>query len=265
MCLFVALLMISVGCSDDSETNPTPPQLPPQASMSVDMGNFSSNQEKSSTAEDVSNFQFAAGNVLFWQTLLAIDLAVPVAAFNEAFNRSFEYLRDDNRWKSEYSFTIGNKMITATLYAEKRDSNSTVIWEMYLSSEGRYEDFLWFSGESKLNNSGGQWVLYKSPDEPRATLTIDWEKADGAAVNSTYTLVDNESDREGSYIEYGLSSETGFTHFYEVSIVSQSSNDYDLSILFNNSSRVGRVKSTAQYGNSDWNCWNEDLENVNCQ
>lgn len=262
--LIAAMVLFSACSDDDGDGNPTAPQLPPQESMSANMGDFPSNGESSQANAngDKSHFTFAAGNVIFWQTLLNVQLAIPVASFQEAFNHSFEYLEAQGRWKSEYSVEVGNKNITATLYAERTDDE--IEWEMYLTLPGQFENYLWFSGESELDNSGGTWVLYRSPSEPRPLLEIEWEREDGEAINSTYTLIDTQADKNGSYIQYGLTSETGFTHYYQVSITSQSEDDYDALIYYNQEIRVGSVQSTSHFGDDAFRCWDSNFNNTDC-
>lgn len=262
--LIAAMVLFSACSDDDGDGNPTAPQLPPQESMSANMGDFPSNGESSQANAngDKSHFTFAAGNVIFWQTLLNVQLAIPVASFQEAFNHSFEYLEAQGRWKSEYSVEVGNKNITATLYAERTDDE--IEWEMYLTLPGQFENYLWFSGESELDNSGGTWVLYRSPSEPRPLLEIEWEREDGEAINSTYTLIDTQADKNGSYIQYGLTSETRFTHYYQVSITSQSEDDYDALIYYNQETRVGSVQSTSHFGDDAFRCWDSNFNNTDC-
>ena len=262
----IACLIVFSSCSEDNgESNPTAPQLPPQQSMSANMGGFPSNGEGSAanSGEARTHFNFAAGNVLFWQTLINVQLAIPVAAFQEAFNHSFEYLDSDGIWKSEYDVSVANKSMTATLYADR--SGNQIEWEMYLSLPGEFDNFLWFSGESNLDNSGGTWVLYRSPSEPRAALQIDWQKENDATIKSTYTLIDTQADKSGSFIEFGLSSEAAFTHYYEVSVKSESSEDYDALIYYNQETRIGSVTSVSYFGDNDKRCWNSSLENTDCQ
>lgn len=261
----LASLVVLSSCSEDGgDNNPTAPQLPPQESMSANMGEFPSNGESSQANAngDKSHFTFAAGNVIFWQTLLNVQLAIPVASFQESFNHSFEYLEAQGRWKSEYAVEVGNKNITATLYAERTDE--VIEWEMYLTLPGQFDNYLWFSGESALDNSGGTWLLYRSPSEPRAMLQIEWERESGSAIKSTYTLIDTQADKSGSYIEYGLSTEAGFTHYYEVSITSQSEDDYDAFIYYNQETRVGSVMSVSYFGDDQARCWDSNFENTDC-
>ena len=261
----LACLIVFSSCSeDDGEANPTAPQLPPQESMSTNMGDFPSNGEGSVaySTEERTNFNFAAGNVLFWQTILNVQLAIPVAAFQEAFNHSFEYLEADGIWKSEYAVSVGNKNVTATLYAERIDNQ--IEWEMYLSVPGEFDNYLWFSGQSNVDNSGGTWTLYRSPAEPRAMLRIQWERESGSAIKSTYTLIDSQADKSGSYIEYGVSSEAEFTHYYEISVSSETEDDYDALIYYNQETRVGSVISVSYFGDDAARCWNNNFENTDC-
>ncbi len=259
----IAIAAILSSCSDDTEAPGNPPELPPKASLSVNLGNFTQNEGgrvDQTTAKN--NFSFAALNVGFWQTIVGATIVIPSVAFEAAFDHSFEYQESDGRWKSEYTFGQNGSMITAELFAE--NTGETVIWEMYLSQEGAFDRFLWFTGESRVDNTGGEWVLHASPENPREVLTIDWDRVEGDAVYSLYTLTDETSEKSGSYIEYGLSSESDFTHFYDVSITDTEEDDYDLNILFNQETKVGRVKSNTYFGDSDYRCWDETLEDVDC-
>lgn len=260
----VALGVILSSCSEDSENPGNPPELPPRASMSVNLGNFPQNEGgrvDNSTAK--TNFAFAALNVGFWQTIVGATIVIPAVAFDAASDHSFEYQESDGRWKSEYTVGQGGSLITAELFAET--TGETVKWEMYLSQAGSYDQFLWFTGESRVDNSGGEWTLYASPQSPREVLTIDWDRVEGDAVNSLYTLTDETSTKTGSYIEYGVSAESDYSHYYDVSVVDTEDDDYDLSILYNEETKVGRVKSNAYFGDPDWRCWDESFDDTACE
>lgn len=260
---FIALTAILSSCSDDSENPGTAPTLPPASSMSVNLGNFPQNEGgRIDYTNTKTNFALAAGNVVLWQTILASSIVIPAAAFEEAFNHDFQYSESAGKWVSEYSVNVAGAAITAELYAEV--TGETVIWEMYLSQEGAFDQFLWFSGESNLDNTGGEWVLYASPQRPVEVLTIDWDRVEGEAVNSLYTLVDASSTKNGSYIEYGVTTEAGYTHFYDVSITDSEDDDYDLFILYNEENYTGSVKSNAVFGDDAPRCWDEALEDTEC-
>ena len=259
----IALTAILSSCSDDSEDHGTPPELPPSSSMSVNLGNFPQNGGGRVDATDGSgNYAFAALNVGIWQTIIGASIIIPAAAFEAATDQSFQYSESEGKWISEYSVNAGGQAIDAELLAEV--TGETVIWEMYLSVDGQFDRFLWFSGESRVDNSGGEWVLYASPQRPVEVLTIDWDRVEGDAVNSLFTLVDADNSKSSSYIEYGLTTEAGFSHFYDVSISDSEGDDYDMFIYFDEETKVGKVKSNAYFGDDNWRCWDDTFEDTDC-
>ncbi len=259
----IALAAILSSCSDDAEGHGNPPELPPSASLSVNLGNFPQNEGGRVDAASASgNFAFAAINVAVWQTIIGGAIVIPAVAFEGATDQTFQYSESEGKWISEYTVGTGGKLITAELLAEV--TGETVIWEMYLSQDGSFDRFLWFTGESRVDNSGGEWTLYASPQRPVEVLTIDWDRVEGEAINSLFTLVDADNSKINSYIEYGLTSEAGFSHYYDVSITDTAGDDYDLYIYFNEETKVGRVKSTAYFGDDTWRCWDETLEDTDC-
>lgn len=261
--LLIALSVLIVGCSDDTENPGNPPQLPPKASLSANLGTFPQNGDgRVDEANAKTNFVFSAVNVGFWQTTLGAVIFIPAAVFEAAFGHDFQYLEDQERWKSEYTVDVNSQEVTAELFAE--NNGETVSWEMYLSVEGQYDDFLWFTGESRADNTGGDWVLYGGPSEPREVLRIDWDREGDDFINSKYTLVDSESAREGSFVEYGLSTEATFTHYYEVSIEDSEGENYDAMILYNETTTEGRVRSESHFGDAEWRCWDANQEDIDC-
>jgi hypothetical protein len=258
----IAITVILSSCKDDVEDHGTPPELPPQASLSVNLGNFPQNGSGRIDQTTASgHFAFSALNVVFWQSIVGASIALPAVAFEAAIDHPFQYSEADGKWVSTYTIGSG-QLMTAELFAEV--TGETVIWEMYLSQEDSFDRFLWFTGESNLDNTGGAWVLYASPERPVEILTIDWDRVAGDAVNSLYTLVDSGNSKNGSYVAYGLTSETGFTHYYDVSVVDTEGDDYDLYIYFDEETKQGKVKSTAYFGDEGWRCWDEALEDTDC-
>ncbi|MEQ8470843.1 MAG: hypothetical protein RIC35_06635 [Marinoscillum sp.] len=261
--LVIGVSMLFVSCSEDSENAGNPPELPPKASLSANLGTFPQNGDgRVDETQTKTNFAFSAINVGFWQTAIGVVIFIPAKAFEAAFNQDFQYLSDEKRWKSEYTVNVNNQAVTAQLFA--KNNGETVSWEMYLSAEGQYEDFLWFTGESRVDNSGGDWVLYGGPSEPREVLRIDWDREGDNFIHSKYVLVDTESAKSGSFVEYGLSTEADFSHYYEIFVVDTQGDDYDAHILYNETSTEGRVKSEAHFGDADWRCWDENQDDIDC-
>ena len=47
---------------------------------------------------------------------------------------------------------------------------------MYISKEGFFEDFLWYTGESDFWATEGTWTLRKGPDQDVDLLLIEWSR-----------------------------------------------------------------------------------------
>lgn len=264
--IFMAMTLTTslfTACTDDSETADEAPALPPQASLSADLGNFPQNGSgRVDGTQEKTNFLFSSVNVVFWQTTLVAGIAIPAAAFQEAFNHEFTYDKSSKLWKSEYSVQAGGKTIEATLTASRTDAD-LIHWEMYLTVSGQFEDYLWFTGDSRIDNTGGDWTLYAGPGQSGTLLQIDWDRNGSDFLYSKYTLT-NASSRAGSYIAYGETEEAGFSHFYEVSITDTAGDDYDVEIYVNEETKVGKVKSLAYFEDELWHCWDENLDDVAC-
>src|SRR5664280_1839269 len=83
-----------------------------------------------------------------------------------------------------------------------------VQWKMYVSRDGTggFAEFLWFEGTSKLDGTGGQWIINQSALSPVAFLQIDWTKPGTTIGTVTYTFVKAGDAFNTSFIEYGLTS-----------------------------------------------------------
>lgn len=93
----------------------------------------------------------AAAHVTVWNTIITIGLAVPVAAFRESFNHEGVY-QGNKEWAWTYDVTTPDAVYTADLHGTIKDT--TVLWEMYVSRAGVFEDFLWYYGEVNFARTG---------------------------------------------------------------------------------------------------------------
>ncbi|MEQ8470842.1 MAG: hypothetical protein RIC35_06630 [Marinoscillum sp.] len=261
--LLVALSVLLIGCSEDSEEIGTPPSLPPMASLSADLGNFPQYEtHRGDKVENKDNFIFAATNVGFWQNTLTYGFLIPAAAFPAADDHDFAYSSSLKKWQSTYSVSVNQEVFSATLMAKRNDE--TILWELYLSSEGEFEDFLWVTGESLIDNSEGEWIIYGSPAQPRQVLQVQWDRDQESYINSKYTIIDEESTKNGSSVEFGLSLDSDYTYYYNVMVIDSEGENYKASILYNQNSTEGSVKSETVYGDSDFRCWDAAHDNVEC-
>jgi hypothetical protein len=263
--VFVLSGSIFVGCKKDKGD---PPALPPTTSMIIDFSNFVS-AKKSVTVGDIksieavsnSNWVFAASLAVFWNTILTINLVVPVAAFKLAVDNKPVYL-DNKKWQWSYSLNLVGATYKARLTGQIRTSD--INWEMYVSKEGAgaFAEFLWFSGTCDLDVKSGQWILNNSQSFQEPMLQIDWTVSGTDIGNIKYTYIRELNDNrvtepfKGSYIEYGLTSNTLNAyyniHFYESIILKAFVN---ANIEWSTTNHNGHVKAYYHYQDNNWHSW----------
>jgi len=266
-CVFlVGMLPWQTGCN----TNPLPPDdgqppdIPPASTFVIDFSDFTEggapkevpNRTDPTTMQVVShaNWGFAALNVGVWNVIITVGLAVPVATFLESFNHVPEQ-QPDGTWVWSYNVNVGGVIHTAELHALAVDGD--IEWNMFVSKEGFYTDFSWFSGVSNLVATQGTWTLNKSPDDPTPFVGIEWHRN---PVDETgdikYTNIVPEDPENGGYIFHGIVDEV-FDAFYEIYNKGQ---DNLTNIEWSRTTKDGRVKDLAHFGDEDWHCWNTALE-----
>lgn len=275
----VSLLVVLVsglfsGC--EKKENAPAPALPPAGTMSIDFSNFSSKKSaiaetgfKETAVADINNWAYAATVAGVWNTILAVNLAIPVASFNMAMDNTPVYL-DNNKWQWQYNFNVIGATYKARLTGQIRSTD--VKWEMYISREGvgAFSELLWYEGTSKPDGKSGQWILNHSQQFPEPVLQIDWTVTGSDVSNIKYTYIrDLKDDRttdlfKTSFIEYGLTANT-LNAFYNVHQNTGVQNVFnDIFIEWSTTNHNGHVKSNAHYQDDLWHCWNGTGENITC-
>lgn len=266
----VAFLLAGCGSDDgDGGTGPEPvqPQIPPPSSFVMDFSDFNSGQpyeplrgeDPVDGKESNANWSWAAGNVLLWNTIIMVGLAVPVASFLEAFNHE-PTRQPDGTWIWDYNFMVDGIVHLAELHG--RVVEETVQWEMYISKEGEYEDFLWYSGVSALDATEGTWTLFNNPTSATPFVGIEWHWYSQLETGDIkYTNIVPGGPDNGSYIFYGTFEEGTYNAFYDIYYVSL---DNHTQIEWNRTTKAGRVSDPNHFGDSDWHCWDSNLQDVPC-
>lgn len=267
--IYSLILIISIlagftsGCKKDKGD---PPVLPPVESMSIDFTNFAATAKSldvtaAEKGTNQSNWQYAAVVAGTWRLIINTTLAVPVAAFNFVVNKTPAYL-STKTWQWSYDFTYLGGSYKARLTGQIRTSD--VQWKMYISKTGTdsFTEFLWFEGTSKLDGTGGQWILYESVLAPNSILQIDWTKTGNAVGYVKYTYVKNDAFKN-SFIEYGLTTNAlnaYYTiHYYAITKF------VDVNVEWNTTTKNGHVKSSEYLDGVSWYCWDANKLNVTCQ
>jgi len=260
----LGIIGLIVSCEDDKTTDSQnqAPTIPPQSSMIINFDEFpdtSSGNQLDNPNFTKRNWGWAAGNVAVWNSILTLTLAVPVAAFNEAFNHQ-PVQQTDGSWLWQYSVTVQEELITAKLYG--KTVTEGVEWKMLLTKEGSFTDFEWFTGFSNLPVTEGNWTLNKDPNSPTPFLYIEWNRntTEGTA-DVKYTSIVSGSLQNGSYIHYGKTNEIPHNRFYQIYGAEE---NRLIDIKWNYEQHFGRVKDAIYFEDTNWHCWDDKLDDIDC-
>lgn len=254
------------GCTGPTTPDPDnmPPEIPPMGTFVIDFGDFQGGgggADSARIAQSIpgGDWLFAAANVGVWNTVLTVTLAVPVAAFVESFNHE-PTLQNDGSWAWSYDVLVGVVLYSARL--EGRITGANVEWKMFLSQSGEFTDVLWFTGESNLVTTSGNWILNRDPDNLEPFIRIDWTvDADDEIGDVRYTNIVPDSQDNGAFIFVGTTTDAEFDVFYEIFNASANNTTF---IEWNRESRAGRVMDEGQYSDTEWHCWDDMLQNTEC-
>jgi hypothetical protein len=260
----LAVIVLIVSCEDDKTTNPQdqPPTIPPQSSMIINFAEFPDTAKDNLPDNSIltkRNWGWAAYNVAIWNSVLTLTLAVPVAAFMEAFNHQ-AVKQPDGSWLWQYSVSIGEALFTAKLFG--KTVTEGVEWKMLLTKQGEYTDFEWFTGFSDLSATSGNWTLNNEPNSPVPFLYIVWHRntTEGTA-DIKYTKINSTLPGNESYIFYGKTNEVLHNRFYQIF---SAEDNRMVDIKWNYEQYFGQVKDPIYFEDENWHCWDEKLDDISC-
>ena len=248
----------------DSEASPTSVDtaaLVQQADFSIGSDDLYSSGQYAAGSQ--ANWNWAVWNVGVWSLFIAAGRLVPSAAFLESFNHTPQQ-QPDYSWIWSYKVTAGGDVYSAKLHGKFIDdyngTGSGVRWDMYISKQGEYTDFLWYYGESNLPATEGFWILKNNPTAQTDLVQIDWERdlAEGT-YSITYTNIVPDGPENGGYISHGATTGDPYNRFYNIY---NKGADNLTEIEWNSATKEGRVKDANHFGNSDWHYWNENHQNM---
>jgi predicted small lipoprotein YifL len=260
----VSLIIIIIsGLFCGCEKKGNPPTLPPAETMTMDFSDFTAGR-KSATAVENINWSLAATIAGVWNTILAVNIAIPVASFHLAANNQPVYL-DNKKWEWKYNVDVIGAVYKARLTGQIRSAD--IKWEMYVAREGvgSFAEFLWFEGTTNLDGKSGQWILNHSQQFQEPMLRIDWALTGSNVGSIKYTYIRDLKDNrtadpfKTSYIDYGLTAGT-YNAFYNVSVnLSGTPGDFKIvNIEWSTSLHKGHIKAPYYFGDSIWHCWDSN-------
>jgi len=264
-------MISTTGCAMNgpSTTGDDPPEIPPASTFVMEFDEFTSggtaklvDDGPNPISQQVitnGNWGWGALHVGVWNIIVTVGMTVPVAAFLESFNHVPEQ-QSDGTWVWSYEVTVSGVLHTAELHASTVDGN--IEWNMFISKEGFYDAFNWFSGVSNLPGTEGTWTLNNTPDNPTPLLSIEWHRD---AVSETgdirYTNIVPDGPENGGYIFFGVTENTRDA-FYE--IFNKGENN-TINIEWSRTGKDGRIRDMAHFGDDQWRCWDTALQDTACQ
>jgi hypothetical protein len=251
----LSFTIIMGGCKKDDEI--VAPELPPMESLLMVFSDFDTDKTTKAVA-DYNNWGIAFANVSVWNGLIFVHMAIPIASYAEALKQQPAYL-GENKWEWQYDVTVGAVGYSASLVTE-RISNEEFTAAMYVSFSGLTptEGFKWFEGTVRFDHTHALWTLY-DPENSSPVIEIEWNRdweADTGDI--TYTNVTDDAE-SGSFLSYSFDPALQFDASYTISLAA------GLTLIeWDRETKAGRIKSPGKYGDSNWHCWNSDLQNDVC-
>lgn len=259
--LIAILILIMPACNKDNDLKPAP-DLPPQGSMVMSFSDFTDIDTTAAykSTEAYENWGWSALNVAVWNVAINVTLAVPVVAFYESFKHEGVYNVSAEEWVWTYNFFAVGQVHQASLHASLVPEG--VHWEMYISKNNAYGNYLWYQGTTNQQNSTAEWHLNENPSSPNELLLIEYQKDDQTNIEDIkYTLVKTESPGYGGYIQYGINTTSEFDAFYTIYLTEQ---DNTINIEWSRDMKDGRVRDMQHFDDFDWKCWETNLQNMIC-
>ncbi len=229
------------------------PILPPKETMVLPVSGQSG---KAGGAQGIAHF-VAATAVGFWNTILTVNVALPVAAFAESFKYTPFFL--DGKWHWVYFVNVNNVFYLANLQAV--DNGTTIDWKMLVSKQGEFSNYVWFTGTSDKDGNNGNWTIMQGPGVNAPYLGIEWTKESDKVGNIKFTNLVEGDGAKGSYIHAGLINDPQYNAFY--TIFSKADNNLG-NIEWDTNGSGGRIKSPGAFGNASWHCWDWATVDIIC-
>lgn len=266
-------VVFSVGLFQSCEKEPTvsqdeiAPPIPPLETFLMDFKTYEDLDTPgvNSTIEIRNNPTYvnwfhAGSNLLFWNTVVSVEMAIPVASFAAAFNHQAVPIGNATfLWT--YDVEIFGETYIAALTGQFL-SLEEVLWEMKVSKVGGFTDVTFYTGIVRTDFTEANWTVYHKPYNPEPLVSIEFQRnATNDDVSLNYTNIVPDGPFNGHYIEYRSESAADLNRMYDVFRGS----DIDfLEIEWNEPNRNGRVRHPKRFNDSEWHCWDTELRDTEC-
>jgi hypothetical protein len=212
-CLMAAQLGL-ISCDGDPAEhggNGQAPDLPPAASMEVDLSLFdgaSSTPDASAGSSSQAHFANAALRAAVIHTVTLAVMAVPAATFAAAASND-PVLGSDGKFHWLYGVQHGGHTFEADLTGFIDVPNAESVWEMYVTATGTnppLNGFLWYNGRAALDNTHGDWHVYDHtvPGGGIEVLGVDWTHLTDEQVALEFTSLRPGAPEHGDRLTYRI-------------------------------------------------------------
>ncbi len=233
-----------------------PPALPSEETFIFVIDDF---ELKSLQDTTMVNWWRAKSIVKNWNLTILENLSVPISSYLKATKTQNPLYQSDNTWLWEYDFYDGEINYSSKLFGT--ENTDSVIWEMYITKEGEYNDFLWFSGICFNNNNTVLWKIYDNPDNAEELMSINYNKQSSDVIDIKFTNISPSDAENGSYFLLGKSNTDNFNRYFKSFT---KTDDKKLEITWSSEIGYGKISSFDLYQDSNWHCWDESLKDVDC-
>lgn len=270
----LALLALTVpmltGCGKEptaptaAQTAPAPP---PAASVNFDFSFFQRTGGAQAFAAhpngveetmSKSNWINAAVRVIYINLSVADLFTAPVQALNAALSTK-PTLGEDGWYVWNYAFSDSGHNVSLRLRA--RVDGAVVTWQMYASdpqAQPALDNFLWFTGESRLTNDRGSWTFNdRRGNNTVAVARIDWDNVSTTRRSLIFRNIETGGADFGDQLEYRLDNSIVSVLFHDASA------SQDADITWNESTGTGSLR-VPDYNSGLRACWDEQQENMTC-
>jgi hypothetical protein len=233
-------------------------QAPTVDAQSLETGRPSDAMLQSAAAGDHENWINAYVRAVFIYLTTFDMLEEPIGAFAYAIH-SVPQKQSDGSYLWTYIFV--DKEIEYSVFLFGTPKLDTVEWRMEVSSNNPAQvlnHFVWFTGESKRDDTGGYWQFYVPVDETNGVpvVRIDWVNG---LHEDTLTLTVNGAglENEGDVLEFSDSKATGSIEYFDAS------ENLTSSIVWH-SDGSGNL-TVPDYNGGAKACWDTEQRNVACE
>jgi hypothetical protein len=288
LCLVAIIgLMGITACSKDSEplfgtgTDSGAPALPAVSTMTMDLSFFGVDGTTTAQARAQADGEMLVANagikenwinavirVLFVQLTLYDILEEPVGAFVAAAH-SVPQKQDDGSYLWTFIFVEDGAEYSVFLYG--KPNVDVVDWRLEVSTnipEFLLDHFVWFEGQSRIDETSGYWQFYKpvlttsalavagAATDGEPVIRMDWENLGGGHERLTVLVNEIGGEDENDRLEFNASPNAHSIDYHDADVLE----DHNITWYADGSGNL----TVPDYNNGATACWDIHQDNIAC-